>query len=37
VSPDDLAEHSRSAQRVLEELRRVVLGKRRYCEKRCWR
>jgi MoxR-like ATPase len=26
VSPDDLAEHSRSAQRVLEELRRVVLG-----------
>ena len=26
MSPDDLAEHSRSAQRVLEELRRVVLG-----------
>jgi MoxR-like ATPase len=26
VSPDDVAEHSRSAQRVLEELRRVVLG-----------
>jgi MoxR-like ATPase len=26
VNPDDLAEHSRSAQRVLDELRRVVLG-----------
>jgi len=26
VSPDDVAEHSRSAQRVLDELRRVVLG-----------
>ena len=26
MNPDDLAEHSRSAQRVLEELRRVVLG-----------
>ena len=26
MSPDDLAEHSRSAQRVLDELRRVVLG-----------
>jgi MoxR-like ATPase len=26
VSPDEVAEHSRSAQRVLEELRRVVLG-----------
>jgi MoxR-like ATPase len=26
VSPDELAEHSRAAQRVLEELRRVVLG-----------
>ena len=26
MSPDDVAEHSRSAQRVLDELRRVVLG-----------
>ena len=26
MNPDDLAEHSRSAQRVLDELRRVVLG-----------
>ena len=26
MSPDELAEHSRAAQRVLEELRRVVLG-----------
>jgi len=26
VSPDDVAEHSRSVQRVLDELRRVVLG-----------